>query len=156
MNSKPSNIIYTIKHFDELTNRELYSILKLRTEIFVVEQDCVYNDMDDRDQQCYHILGKDTHNDLLVHCRLVPKGVCFENYSSIGRVVIDQRARGTKEGHVLIQLAIEETLKRWPNFPIKISAQAHLEGFYGRHGFIGDGEIYLEDGIPHRSMIRNL
>ena len=142
--------------FDAMSAGTLYRLLRLRSEVFVVEQNCVFLDMDGLDSQCLHVMGEQASNDgplLLASTRLVPPGLAFEE-ASIGRVVTSPAARGSGIGHVLVAESVHLLQSIWGPQPIRIGAQAHLENFYGQHGFVADGPTYIEDGIPHIEMIR--
>jgi ElaA protein len=139
------------KNFYELSSAELYSILKLRSEVFVVEQDCVYLDMDDKDQQSFHLCGWDNNN-LVAYARILPPGLSFEE-ASIGRVVTNPRYRKTGAGRILMNYAIDKTLSHFSVTKIKIGAQKYLFDFYGSLGFTQSGPEYMEDGIPHIEMM---
>jgi ElaA protein len=144
---------FVAKTFAELTNDELYDLLKLRQAVFVVEQHCVYLDTDDLDQEAIHVLGFTAAGSLVACTRLLQRGVAYPDYAAIGRVVTGAEIRGRGQGRPLMRFSIEELYRRWGPQAIKISAQAHLQDFYGSVGFTGVGEGYLEDGIPHRAMI---
>ncbi len=146
-------ISYQSKPYNELGLDELYDILVLRQEVFVVEQDCPYLDADGKDQASYHVSGRDASGKLLSYARIVPKGISYENYISIGRVIVAEVARGTGEGIRLMEAAMEVCRAFAPEDKIKISAQSHLQKFYGSLGFVTVGEEYLEDGIPHVGMV---
>jgi len=140
------------KPFESLTPRELYAILKLRSEIFVVEQNCIFLDMDDKDQGSQHLMLY--HNkDLMAYARIVPAGLTFEQ-PSIGRVVSSRAARGKGFGKQLLKLAIENCIRLYGNKPIKIGAQVYLTSFYESFGFVSENDFYDEDGIDHVHMIR--
>lgn len=139
--------------FDNLTTTQLYEILRLRAEVFVVEQDCVYQDLDDKDQQGVHLLGVTDDGRLAAYTRLVDKGVSYRGYASIGRVLTASFARGKGLGRPLMQKSIAALFTHFGEQPIKIGAQAHLQKYYNSLGFVGVGEVYDEDGIPHRSMV---
>jgi ElaA protein len=139
--------------FDALHARTLYALLQLRTEVFVMEQDCVFQDMDGADAQCFHLLGESEGHDLVAYARLVPAGLKFTE-TSIGRVVTLPTARGGGLGHVLMREAVQALHGLWGVQPIRIGAQARLEAFYRQHGFEPDGAIYIEDGIDHIEMVR--
>ena len=125
-------------------------MLKLRCAVFVIEQNCNYQDMDDKDQMSYHVLGFD--GDKLVACsRLLPKGISYKEVS-IGRVVVDKNFRGRSSGKELMKKAIETAKQKFSTGEIVISAQCYLERFYGDLGFKSEGESYLEDDIPHIKM----
>ena len=139
--------------FDALHARTLYALLQLRTEVFVMEQHCVFQDMDGADAQCMHLLGESRGNTLVAYARLVPAGLKFSE-ASIGRVVTLPAARGGGLGHVLMREAVQALHGLWGVQPIRIGAQAHLQPFYRQHGFEPSGPIYLEDGIDHIEMVR--
>lgn len=138
--------------FDALAPQSLYELLRLRTEVFVIEQNCVFQDMDGADPACHHLLGE-RGGALLAYARLVPVGLKFAE-ASIGRVVSDPAARGTGLGHVLMREAVARLHALWGERPIRIGAQARLQGFYRQHGFEPEGPIYIEDGIDHIEMLR--
>jgi len=143
--------------FDNLGAADLYRVLQLRSAVFVVEQTCVFQDMDGRDPACQHLLGAAPDagegGDLLAYGRLVPAGLAFAE-ASIGRVATAAQVRGTRAGHALMAEAIAQVQRLWGPQPIRIGAQAHLQAFYRQHGFEPDGYLYLEDGIDHIEMIR--
>ena len=140
--------------FNELTNNQLYDLLQLRSEIFVVEQNCVFLDLDGNDHNSLHLLGTIDHK-IVAYTRIFNKDIMYPGYASIGRVVIHQDYRAFKIGHDLMQESINMLYKNYRNLPIKIGAQEHLENFYHRHGFNKVGERYLEDGIWHIYMVKN-
>jgi len=143
----------TTKTFKELTTDELYALLQLRSEVFVVEQDCVYQDIDYKDQKALHVLG--FKNDKLVaYTRLFKPGDYF-NYASIGRVIVAQNEREHKYGYDIMNASISAIKEYYNETTIKISAQKYLKKFYNNLGFEEVGEGYLEDGIPHIGMIKN-
>ncbi|WP_308991735.1 GNAT family N-acetyltransferase [Mariniflexile litorale] len=141
-----------IKTFSELTSEELYSILQLRSEVFVVEQDCVYQDIDGKDDKALHVLGIKNQK-IIAYSRVFKPGDYFE-YASIGRVVIAKNQRAFKYGYDLMKTSVEAVETYFKEKTIKISAQAHLKSFYNNCGFIEFGEEYLEDDIPHIAMIK--
>ena len=144
---------FIIKSFKELTIDELYAILQLRSEVFVVEQDCVYQDVDFKDQKALHVLG--IKNDKIVaYTRIFKPGDYFEN-SSIGRVVVAESERKFGYGHHLMEASIKAIKDHFKVDTITISAQKYLTKFYESHQFKQVGEEYLEDGIPHIRMDRN-
>lgn len=145
-------IIHRVKAFHELTVYELYEILKLRSEVFVVEQKCVFQDMDDKDQKCYHLMVyQDSH--LVGYSRLVPAGISYKE-NSIGRVITAASIRGTGLGKKLMELAIHHCQQLLGSGPIRIGAQTYALGFYAPLGFVAEGEPYDEDGIEHIEMVR--
>ena len=152
MQEEIRKIDWFVLHFDQLSNKQLYDLLRLRSEVFVVEQQCIFLDMDNLDQQCYHVLGY--WGDMLAGTtRLVPKGLAYTEYPSIGRVVTSPALRGNGIGRQLMEFSILETTKLFGNSAIKIGAQLYLEKFYQSLGFNRSGSVYLEDGIEHIPMI---
>ncbi|RYC52345.1 GNAT family N-acetyltransferase [Flagellimonas olearia] len=141
------------KTFDELSNMELYQIMRLRSEVFVVEQDCVYQDLDNKDQKALHVVGS-KENKVVAYTRIFKPGDYFIN-TSIGRVVVaaDQRKYGY--GKQIMEASLEVITERFPNTIVEISAQTYLLKFYTELGFERIGDEYLEDGIPHVKMIKN-
>ena len=145
------SIDWKYKQFSDLTPDELYTILRLRNEVFVVEQNCVFQDADNKDQLSHHVMG--WNNDLLVaYARLVPAGISYSE-PSIGRVVTSPGARSLGMGKELMQRAINILYATWGKTNIKIGAQLYLEQFYNSFGFQRTSEIYLEDGIDHIEMV---
>ncbi len=146
-------IKFSCKHYNRLSKNELYDAMQLRQEVFVLEQNCPYVDADGKDLSAWHLFGKNDEGKLVVYTRLLPKGVSYENYASIGRVVTHQLVRGTGVGKILMSESIKRLKKLCPDDKIKIGAQAHLKKFYESFGFEQSGEVYDEDGIPHIPMI---
>jgi ElaA protein len=142
---------WTCKAFEELSVQELYAALRLRSEVFVVEQACVFLDMDDKDQGCFHLLGKN-EGQLFAYTRLVPPGHIYTE-ASIGRVVTAPAARGTGAGRLLMQQSIQMAYRLFGDGDIKIGAQYYLKQFYESFGFEQTSEIYLEDDIEHIYML---
>ena len=138
--------------FDELDTHLLYAILQLRQEVFVVEQRCWYLDADGKDQKAIHMVGT-LADRVVAYTRILTRGISYPDYASIGRVVTSPSVRGQGVGRPLMRASIAELYSRYGQQPIKISAQAHLQDFYGSLGFVGTGDIYDEDGIPHRAML---
>ena len=145
-------MIFDLKGFEDLSIIELYRVLEIRAEVFVVEQDCVYQDLDGRDPSSHHVLGY-VGDSIEAYTRIVPPGVSFDKYASIGRVLTTQRVRRDGFGRKLMRKSIAFCQEIYPHHEIKISAQSYLMAFYQELGFIETGEEYLEDGIPHRAMI---
>ncbi len=141
---------FFIRSFNELSLTELYDMLKLRCAVFVIEQDCNYQDMDDKDQASYHVIGFED-NKLVACTRILPKGISYPEVS-IGRVIVDKAYRGTGAGKDIMKLAIDHAKKTLKADEIVISAQCYLEKFYGDLGFVSEGESYLDDDIPHIQM----
>ncbi|MFK7933989.1 MAG: GNAT family N-acetyltransferase [Saprospiraceae bacterium] len=146
-------ITYSCLSFSELSLQQLYALMALRQQVFVVEQDCPYLDADGKDQLSHHLLGYDEDGDLVAYTRMVPPGISYEKYASIGRVVNAEKIRGKGVGKLLMQTTIHCVRRLYPNAPIKISAQSYLLKFYTELGFDAVGEEYLEDNIPHTAMI---
>ena len=144
----------SVKTFEAFSIDELYDVLQLRSEVFVVEQDCVYQDLDGKDRKALHVIGKDENRKIVAYTRLFDAGDYFEN-ASIGRVVVAKDARAFGYGHDIMKASIAAISTNYQTETIKISAQTYLRKFYNSHGFIQIGEEYLEDGIPHIAMIRN-
>jgi ElaA protein len=142
---------WTLKKFDELTTAELYAILQLRNEVFVVEQNCPYQDADNKDQKSFHCMGWDGDT-LVAYTRIIPAGISYAE-ASIGRVVTSPKYRGTGAGKQLMQLSIQYTLDLFKCNSIKIGAQLYLKKFYESLGFIKCSDEYLEDNIPHIEML---
>jgi ElaA protein len=143
---------WLLKRFDELTPYQLYAILQLRNEVFVVEQNCVFQDADDKDQNSYHLMGF-SDNKLVAYTRLVPAGVSYEQ-ASIGRVVTSPSVRRSGAGKLLMQQSIDSLYTLFGKVPIKIGAQLYLQHFYESFGFERISDIYLEDGIEHIYMLK--
>ncbi|WP_224788752.1 GNAT family N-acetyltransferase [Pandoraea terrae] len=145
------------KRFDELEPALLYRVLEARSAVFVVEQDCVYQDIDGRDLQCLHLIAqaRDAQGELRIvaYLRLLPPGLAYEE-ASLGRVLSTAPYRGTGIGRELIARALSEIEAHWPGAAVRISAQAYLERFYGAYGFVTQFGPYDEDGIPHLDMLR--
>ncbi|WP_431157087.1 GNAT family N-acetyltransferase [Winogradskyella poriferorum] len=138
--------------FEELNTQQLYDLLQLRSEVFVVEQDCVYQDIDGKDQKALHVLGYSNH-ELVAYTRIFKPGDYF-NEASIGRVVVKASYRQHKYGYDIMNASIEAVIKNYKTSEIRISAQTYLKSFYNNLGFVEVGEEYLEDGIPHINMLR--
>lgn len=141
-----------VKTFSQLSNRELYQILQLRSEVFVVEQDCVYQDLDGKDEKALHVFGLKDGN-VIAYARVFAPGDYFENVS-IGRVVVPKNMRKYGFGKVIMEASLKEVQKRFPEATIELSAQTYLIKFYTDLGFGTQGEGYLEDGIPHIRMMK--
>ncbi|MCL6274240.1 GNAT family N-acetyltransferase [Muricauda sp. 2012CJ35-5] len=139
-----------IKTFEQLSTTELYQLLELRSAVFVVEQECVYQDLDGKDQKAIHVLGIKNEK-LVAYTRMFGPGDYFEN-SSIGRVVVAEDQRQFGYGKVIMEASLKDLERRFPETPIELSAQTYLLKFYNSLGFTEFGEEYLEDGIPHIRM----
>jgi ElaA protein len=145
-------IHWHVLDFHQLSIDQLYQIMKLRQDIFVVEQTCPYPDMDGLDPQCKHLFAIE-NDQVIATTRLLPKGLAHPDYAAIGRVVIAEQARGRQLGYELMQRSIDAIRDEHPKVTIKIGAQQHLEGFYNKLGFNTISEMYLEDDIPHIDML---
>ncbi|PUA18707.1 GNAT family N-acetyltransferase [Glaciimonas sp. PCH181] len=138
--------------FHRLSLEQLYDALNLRQRVFVIEQNCLYLDADGLDQSCWHGLGYDDNGTLQAYARIVPPKLRYPE-PSIGRVIVSEQSRGKGVGQTLMQQAIAQTSDLYPGLPIRISAQAQLEVFYGTLGFATVGELYDDTGIPHIDML---
>ena len=147
------HITWTLKKFQELTPYDLYDILQLRNEVFVVEQNCVFQDADGKDQDSWHLMGM-ANRKLIAYTRLVPPGIIYDE-PSIGRVVTSPLARGTGAGRELMEQSIKHSYELFGHLPIRIGAQLYLKKFYESLGFNQVSEVYLEDGIEHIYMIKS-
>ncbi|APV52101.1 GNAT family N-acetyltransferase [Betaproteobacteria bacterium GR16-43] len=139
--------------FDDLTPREVHDIYQARVEVFVLEQECPFQDVDGADPQCWHLFTRSDAGALVAYCRIVPPGLKFTE-PSIGRVLTTDAARRTGLGRVLMAEAVKRTKALWPDLAIRIGAQARLEKFYNDFGFEKASDMYMEDGIPHIEMVR--
>lgn len=137
-----------------LSLNQLYDIMKLRQKVFVVEQNCPYLDADDLDKDAWHLLFYGWDEQLVAYSRLIPKGIAYPEFASIGRVVVHPDFRKKSIGKQLVNKSIDEMELKYGNIEIKISAQSYLIRFYESLGFYKSGEEYLEDGIPHTPMIK--
>ena len=146
---------WTIKPFDELTLTELYTLLRLRVEVFVVEQNCPFQDIDGMDDRAYHLLGSTETGELAAYARLFDAGISYEQVA-IGRVAVGLAHRRLGLGQELMQQAVAQCEVLFGAQAIKVGAQLYLKRFYEGFGFVQCGEGYLEDGIPHIPMLRNL
>ncbi len=145
--------ITTVKHFKELTNIELYDIMALRQMVFVVEQTCYYLDADGKDLDSWHLMVCDINDRLIAYSRILPKGISYDDYASIGRVASHPLERGTGMCKLLLEQSIMALYYLLGKQPIKIGAQCYLIKFYENFGFVVQGEPYLEDDIPHIKMV---
>ena len=144
-----------IKNFSELSTEEIYNILKLRSEVFVVEQNCVYQDIDEKDQKATHLFIE-KNNEIIAYTRIFKKGDYYEENPSIGRVVVSKKERGKNFGKEIMLNSIEFIKKELKGRKIELSAQKYLDKFYKDLDFYSEGEDYLEDGIPHQRMFYDL
>jgi ElaA protein len=144
---------WELKSFDQLTNTELYKVMALRQEVFIIEQDCPYLDADGLDHLAMHLMGWDGAHDLLAYSRIFPAGITFSE-SSIGRIISSGRIRGQGIGRQLMDRSLHALKELYGNVPVRIGAQTYLTVFYRDFGFEPVGNEYLEDGIPHIEMLR--
>ena len=138
-----------VKAWNQLSRKEINDIFSLRSEVFVIEQECIYQDVDGKDEKADHVLLF-VNNELVGYTRVFNENIYFKE-ASFGRAVVKKSHRGEGYGHLLVEKSLEH-LKTNKQSPIKISAQSHLKEFYSSHGFVAKGEEYMEDGIPHTAM----
>lgn len=152
-----SKLSQELMQFNDLAPKQLYRILQLRSAVFVVEQTCYYQDLDGLDTlpETRHLILQDGST-IAGYARILAPWASYSGFSSIGRVMSPLDYRGTGIGHQIVKNSIETCLDLWPEYPIKIGAQVHLSKFYQQHGFKIAGESYIEDGIPHIHMVRNI
>jgi ElaA protein len=144
---------WQFKHFSELTLHEFHDLVALRIAVFVVEQNCPYQELDGKDKKCYHLICRNGAGEIIGTLRILPPGIGYEEVG-IGRVVIAEHARGNKTAHEMMRKSLEFIQEEFGIVSIKLSAQKHLEMFYAAHNFVSTGKEYLEDGIPHVEMIK--
>lgn len=147
-------ITWVYKHFNELTALEYHHIIFLRTEVFVVEQNCPYQEVDKKDVVSYHLYGTNAKNEVVAVTRIVPQHISYKEIS-VGRVAIKKSSRGTGLAHELMLKTFEAAEIIFGKQAIRISAQEYLLNYYSKHGFKQVGEMYLEDDIPHIEMLKN-
>ena len=152
MNESDDKLTWTLKSFDDLSNDELYQILRLRSEVFILEQQCFFQDMDNKDQLCGHLMGWSAKG-LMAVSRVVPPGMSY-SFPSIGRVVVSPLGRGKGYGVELLHQSIQCVENIYGKVEIRIGAQLYLKKFYENFHFFQSSEIYLEDGIEHIEMTR--
>jgi len=145
---------WTIQSMATMDAITLYEILALRFQVFIIEQACLYEEIDFKDIKATHVYGKDSSGKLIAYLRILEPGVSFEEVS-IGRVVVQPDSRKNGIGNALMKVGLKAVRDIYGEIPIRISAQAYLEGFYTSLGFVAQSEIYLEDDIPHIEMLLN-
>ena len=150
--SNNNNLRWVTKAFSELTVDELYDVLRLRSEVFIVEQKCIFLDIDNNDRKAFHTIGF-IGDEVVATTRLFDKDIMYDGYQSIGRVVGSPRHRGLGIGKALMQYSISECERLFGKGPIKIGAQLYLKKFYSEQGFEQSGDVYIEDEIEHIPMI---
>ncbi|HBP87849.1 MAG TPA: GNAT family N-acetyltransferase [Nitrospiraceae bacterium] len=150
-----NSVQWEVKTFQQLTVQQLYDVLRLRVDVFVVEQHCAYRELDgyDRHPEIRHLCGRNEGGELIAYARILPPGLCNPEVN-LGRFVVKADFRKQGIGHKLLQTALQEIAGWWPERPIKIAAQTYLHRFYGQYGFIQVSDGYLEDGIPHVDMVK--
>ncbi|MFC3550563.1 GNAT family N-acetyltransferase [Lysobacter cavernae] len=155
MTASPPDVRWQARLFREIDTDTLYALLKLRAEVFVIEQQCVYLDPDgkDRHPQAVHLFGLADDGALAAYLRILPAGLSYPQVS-FGRVLTAPAYRGLGLGDPMLRAALADIAARWPGSDVQIGAQAHLQDFYGRHGFVPSSKPYLEDGIAHLDMLR--
>ncbi|ROU07877.1 GNAT family N-acetyltransferase [Lysobacter enzymogenes] len=150
-----ATVTWQAKRYADLSLDELYELLQLRSQVFVIEQDCVYLDPDgkDRHPEAVHLMGRAGDGRLAAYLRILPAGLSYPQVS-FGRVLTAAAFRGQRLGGPLLEAALIEIERRWPGADIQIGAQSHLQAYYGRYGFEPASEPYVEDGIPHIDLLR--
>jgi ElaA protein len=143
---------WQIKPYSELTLNEFHDLVELRIKIFVVEQNCPYQELDGKDKKAYHVICRDGFGKVVATARILHPGVSYPEVA-IGRVVCDESIRGSGAGHELMRQCLAYIFEEFGNVAVILSAQKHLEGYYGKHNFKSTGKEYLEDGIPHVEML---
>lgn len=146
---------WKIKNFEELTRTELYKILAVRSEVFVVEQECAYQDIDGKDQKSLHLWLEDSAGEVQAYCRILSSGLSYPE-ASIGRVLVKESQRGKGTARKMLEQALDFLANAWREPSVRIEAQYYLRQFYASFGFIEDSEPFLEDGIKHVEMILDL
>lgn len=146
------NLSWEWKRFDQLTADEVYTILCVRQQVFVLEQECLYLDADGKDRQSFHLMGFDG-DELVAYARILDAGVSYPEVS-MGRILTTEKARGSGAGIELMEVGLQQIQDHYGNVPIRISAQTYLLQFYQKFGFESTGKEYLEDEIPHTEMLR--
>jgi ElaA protein len=143
---------WSYRKFDELQGYEVYEMLRLRIDVFIVEQNCPFHEADGHDYEAVHIFCMDEEEKLAAYARLLPAGIKYKE-PSVGRVIVKGENRGTGLAHTLMECSVRYIMENWRPKEIRLQAQTHLSGFYGKHGFEAISEPYDEDGIPHVDMI---
>lgn len=146
---------WILKKYNDLTLDEFHDILQLRIDVFVVEQNCPYPELDNKDKKAFHLLGKDKNSNIVAYTRIFKPGDYYKE-AAFGRVVVDQDFRNQKLGYKLIEQTIDKVEQLFGKTPIKIGAQTHLKKFYEFFDFQQVGDEYIEDGIPHIYMLASI
>lgn len=142
---------WQFKHYNDLSLNEFHDIVALRIKIFVVEQNCPYQELDGKDKKSYHLICRNGIGELVGTMRILPEGLAFDNIG-FGRIALDENERGVKQGDEMIEEALAFCRAEFGDTPISLSGQKHLEAFYNKHNFFSTDKEYLEDGIPHVEM----
>ncbi len=146
---------HQVKSFQELSLEEFHDIIALRIQIFIIEQNCPYQEVDGKDKLAHHLFFKNEMDEIIAVTRILPQGISYEEVA-IGRVVVHEEYRGTGLGNQLMADSMNFVRDKYGEVPVRLSAQKHLENYYGNHGFKSTGKEYLEDGIPHVEMLYNI
>ncbi len=146
---------HQVKSFQELSLEEFHDIIALRIQIFIIEQNCPYQEVDGKDKLAHHLFFKNEMDEIIAVTRILPKGISYAEVA-IGRVVVHEEYRGTGLGNQLMADSMNFVRDKYGEVPVRLSAQKHLENYYGNHGFKSTGKEYLEDGIPHVEMLYNI
>ena len=146
---------HQVKSFQELSLEEFHDIIALRIQIFIIEQNCPYQEVDGKDKLAHHLFFKNEMDEIIAVTRILPHGISYEEVA-IGRVVVHEEYRGTGLGNQLMADSMNFVKDKYGEVPVRLSAQKHLENYYGNHGFKSTGKEYLEDGIPHVEMLYNI
>jgi ElaA protein len=151
-----STLNWEVKTFHQLAGSQLFDVLQLRVNVFVVEQQCAYPELDEKDRyaETRHLIGCHERGQLIAYARILPPGLSFPEVG-IGRLVVKKEARRQGFGHELLRTALENIHYVWPGRAVRLAAQEYLQGFYEHHGFARMSNRYLEDGIPHIDMVKN-
>ena len=144
-----------VKSFQELSLEEFHDIIALRIQIFIIEQNCPYQEVDGKDKLAHHLFFKNEMDEIIAVTRILPQGISYAEVA-IGRVVVHEDYRGTGLGNQLMADSMNFVKDEYGKVPVRLSAQKHLENYYGNHGFKSTGKEYLEDGIPHVEMLYNI
>ena len=146
---------HQVKSFQELSLEEFHDIIALRIQIFIIEQNCPYQEVDGKDKLAHHLFFKNEMDEIIAVTRILPQGISYAEVA-IGRVVVHEDYRGTGLGNQLMSDSMNFVRDKYGEVPVRLSAQKHLENYYGNHGFKSTGKEYLEDGIPHVEMLYNI
>jgi ElaA protein len=141
-----------VKHYNQLTLNEFHDLISLRIRVFVIEQNCPYQELDGKDKLSFHLIMRNDSGEIIGTTRILPQNISYPEIG-IGRVVIDEKYRYLKLGHALMKESLQFIRTEFPDQNIKLSAQTHLCEFYASHGFVSTGKEYLEDDIPHTEML---